>query len=269
MSLKNIRLAIIILTVLLIVINSDKISGHSPVFPETNSDPANAFLIAEPEKSWAIYTSLDQPERGDYYKFEMTTGQRIKISLLTAENPSVSGFLPSFALLVPGLDRGSELPAYVNVPAGYGALLMSGQDPGKASYEPFSPGWFYEVADLDISAPQNGIYYIVVYGNDGKTGNYGLPVGYLESFTVTEWFLVPYNLQKTYVWEGQNSLVTYGPVILALLLGSILLYRRNKQNKPPDSASKWLVSIAGFAFWGTAIGTTYQMCPGHECYGIE
>ncbi len=179
---------------------------------------------------------------------------------MASESPSISGFLPSFALLIPGsAQKNYNLPSYVEVPAGYGSTEVNGKDPGKASYEPFSPGWFYELATLTINAPVDGTYYIVVYDRDHKTGNYGLPVGYIESFTAVEWLTIPYNVHTTYVWEGQNNLVTYLPLILVIAIGGIFLYRRGNQGRAPKTLSKWLAAFAGLTFSGTTVGIIYQV----------
>ena len=83
-------------------------------------------------------------------------------------------------------------------------LLVDGTDPGQATYEPFSPGWFYEVGDLNMDAPTEGTYYVVVFedNHNDDTGShthgatsYGLVVGYIESFTPLELILVPYSAQ--------------------------------------------------------------------------
>ena len=249
-----------VLIVVLVIVPASPVFAHSPIFPEENHDPAHAYQISNPTKSWAVYTTLDHTDKGDYYKFMMSKGDKIEIALMTSESPSVSGFLPSFALMVPGSSEKNSLPPYIEVPAGYGTIVVNGTDPGKAWYEPFSPGWLYGVADLTINAPQDGTYYIVVYDNAQKTGNYALPVGYVESYTPTEFILIPYNVHTVYRWEGQNLFVTYLPLILVLAIGGIVVYWRSRQGKAPKGASKWLAAFAGLAFLGTTVGTIYQMC---------
>jgi hypothetical protein len=248
-----------VLITALVLVPASAVFAHSPIFPEENHDPAHAYQINNPAKSWAIYTTLDHPDKGDYYKFTVSKGDKIEIALMASESPSVSGFLPSFALMIPGSGQKSNLPSYVEVPAGYGITVVDGKDPGKASYEPFSPGWLYELADLTINAPIGGTYYIVVYDNDQKTGNYGLPVGYIESFTPAEFVMIPYNVHTTYVWEGQNRFVTYLPLILTITIGGIIIYWRSRQGKAPKGLSKWLAAVAGLTFLGTTAGILYQM----------
>jgi hypothetical protein len=243
--------------------------AHSPIFPEGNHDPSHAYEIGDPSKSWAIYTSLDHPDKADYYRFTVSKGEKIEIGLMTSESPSLSGFLPSFALMVPDSDEKNSLPSYVEVPVGYGTIVANGHDPGKASYEPFSPGWLYDLADLTVNAPTSGVYYIAVYEKTQKTGDYGLPVGYVESFTLAEWLTIPYSVHTTYVWEGQSLIVTYLPLILVLAVGGLIFYRRSRQGKAPDTLSKWLAAAAGLTFLGTALGILHQMILAMTVVGFE
>lgn len=253
----TILVAVLITALALVPVSA--VYAHSPIFPEENHDPSHAYEINNPAKSWAIYTALDHRDKGDYYKFTVSKGDKIEIGLMASQSPSASGFLPSFALMVPGSDQKINLPSYIEVPAGYGTIAVSGKDPGKASYEPFSPAWLYDLADLTIHAPTGGTYYIVVYDNNQKTGNYVLPVGYIESFTPAEWLMIPYNVHTTYLWEGQNLFIIYLPLVLAIAAGGIILYRRSQHGQAPSSVSKWLAAIAGLAFIGTTASIIYQM----------
>jgi hypothetical protein len=243
----------------LALVPASTVFAHSPIFPEGNHDPSHAYQIENPAKSWAIYTTLDHTDKGDYYKFTASKGDKIEIALMTLESPSVSGFVPSFALMVPGSEQKNNLPTYIEVPSGYGTIVVDGKNPGNASYEPFSPGWLYELANLTMNAPVGGTYYIVVYDNSQKMGNYVLPVGYIESFTPAEWLMLPYTVHTTYVFEGQNRFVTYLPLLLTLAVGSILLLWRSRQSKSPKGISKWLAAVGGLAFLGTTVGIIYQM----------
>ncbi|MDH4300290.1 MAG: hypothetical protein OEV54_06570, partial [Dehalococcoidia bacterium] len=144
------------------------------------------------------------------------------------------------------------------------------------TYEAFSPGWFYEVANMTTDAPVDGIYYVVVFGtmqsndthaneddenhdDDHEAARYGLVVGYVESFTPIELIMVQYSVQKVYAWEGQNQFVTLLPIILVLVIGGIILYLRSRKGRAPKDISKWLASLAGLAFLGSGVSIVYQM----------
>jgi hypothetical protein len=261
---------------LLVLVPVGTAFAHSPVFPGENHSPETAYHIDDPAKSWAIYDELDHPDLGEYYEFSMSRGEKIQLALLTPESPAEGGFLPSFALLVPEMTQGDEVPDYIEVPAGYGATVVEGHDPGGATYEAFSPGWYYEVAGMTTNATADGIYYVVVFGyaqnNDNHTdedyenhdhdhgaARYGLVVGYLESFTPVELIMVQYSVQRVYAWEGQDQFVALLPIILVLVIGGIILYFRSRKGRAPKGISKWLASFAGLAFLGSGVSILYQM----------
>ena len=205
--------------------------AHSPVFPEENHSPSTAYEISDPDKSWAIYTVLEH-EGVDYYRFMRFSGEKIQISLIVPESPSDSDFLPSFALLGPGLIPDEHIDDHIEVPSGYGSIMVDGSDPGQAVYEPFTPGWFYEVGSLTVSAPEDGNYYIAVFdsihdedahSHVQQDDNYALIVGYLEAFTPLELVLIPYSVQEIYSWEGQNQFIIFLPMILVLVVGGVII----------------------------------------------
>jgi len=243
--------------------------AHSPQYPEGNHSLETAYQIKDAAKSWAIYTALEHPDKGDYYKSTVSKGDKIQISLITPNRPSSSGFMPSFALLVPGLTQNDKVPAYIEVPAGYGAIVVAGSNPEEATYEPFSPAWFYELANLTMNAPTDGTYYMVVFDDNHKTGNYGLPVGYIEEFTPLEWVMIPYNVHLTYNWEGQNQVVTLLPIILVLIIGGAIIYWRNRKGMAPKGISKWLAAFAGLMFLGSALSIIYQMVLAFSITGVS
>jgi len=243
--------------------------AHSPQFPEGNHSLETAYQIKDAAKSWAIYTALEHPDKADYYKFTVSKGDKIQVSLITPDSPSSSGFMPSFALLVPGLNQNDSLPVYIEVPVGYGVIVVNGTALEEAVYEPFSPGWFYELANMTMDAPTDGTYYVMVFEKANNTGNYGLAVGYLEEFTLIEFITIPCKVLTIYTWEGQNRFITLLPIILALIIGGIMLYWRNKKGMAPKDISKWLAAFAGLMFLGSAASTIYQMLLAFSITGVS
>jgi len=242
--------------------------AHSPVFPEENHGPSTAYEIDDPAKSWAIYTRLEHEGVADYYKLTVSEGEKIQISLIVPDSPAQSGFLPAFTLVGPGITQHDSVPDYVEVPSGYGTIVIYGADPGKAAYEPFTPGWFYELCTLTMSAPSDGTYYVAVFnpelhknGHDHthKADSYAIIVGYVEEFTPLELILISSRVYEIYVWEGQNQLVIFLPLLLVVIIGGVITYRRSKRGQHPRGISKWLATFGGFSLLGTAAGTIYQI----------
>jgi hypothetical protein len=99
--------------------------AHSPLFPKGNHSLSTAYRIDGVDKSWVAYASIEQPDRADYYQFPRGRGQRIDLSLFSAGSPAVTGFRPSLALLVPGLDRCDTMPGFVQIPKNYGSCYAA------------------------------------------------------------------------------------------------------------------------------------------------
>jgi hypothetical protein len=238
---------------------STPVLAHSPVFPAGNHTLATAYQLDDAAKSWAIYTSLEQAGQADYYAFSCSVGEQIELSLITPENPVKSGFLPSIALLIPDQINGDSLPSGIDIPTGYGVMVEKGSVPSEVTYEPFAPGWYYELVHLTIAAPTAGTYFVVVYDAAQTTGKYGLPLGYLETFTFLEIVLIPYHLLLVYRWEGQSVFGALLPFIGVIIVGGFIIIRRNKNGQTPRSLVNWLADFGGLAFLGSAAITIYQM----------
>jgi hypothetical protein len=266
-----------ILLVTLVLAPATAVLAHSPVFPEENHDPSTAYEVDDPAKSWAIYTWLEVDGIADYYRFTISEGDKIQVSLIVPESPSHSGFLPSFALMGPGLNKKDYIPNYMEVPTGYGTVVVDGTDPGKAHYEPFTPGWYYEVSTFTMEAPNDGTYYVAVFNpelhNDNhnhvhEADSYAIIIGYIEEFTPMELILIPYRVQEIYVWEGQSRFIVFLPLLSVIIVGGLIAYRRSNQGRHPRGISKWLATFGGLAFVGTALGITYQILHAFTYTGI-
>jgi hypothetical protein len=255
---RAVRFAIMIIAVL-VLLPAFSASAHTPLFSHDNTSLQTAFVINDPAKSWAVYANLPSTNAAAYYRFQMDAGGDIDITLLSSEDPADSHFLPSFVLMIPGSLSNDPVPSFVDVPTGYGTIMVNGIDPGTATYEPFSPGWFYQLANLTLSAPVTGTYYVAVY-DQTNTGNYGLPVGYIEGYTIPEILMLPYDLQLVFVWEGQNIFVVLLPLILSLVLGGMLIHWRTTKGKgAKDDLSMWATAFGSLAFIGYAGIDAYQM----------
>lgn len=229
-------------------------SAHSPLFPSGNEALSHPFNIPDDTKSWAIYAQLEGGERAAYYDMSVTRGDHLLISLIAASDPNATGFLPSFALMGPGLGRHDSLPAFVQVPASVDVIRVDGSEPSNATYESFSPGYFYETAGLEMNATANGTYYIAVFAS-GPGGNYALAPGFRESYTPVEIILLPPAIVRVYVWQGEGLLSAIAPLLAVLVIGIGLVVWRRKGL----SATRWLMVISGLGFTGWALMLVYHI----------
>jgi hypothetical protein len=229
--------------------------GHSPLISGDSNKLDEAIFISDPIKSWAIYGELHEGREAHYYRFEIRKGQRIYISLMKPTDSEYEGFLPGFILMGPGLNIEGNIPDYIEKPALSNAVVISGVQPAKANYEPFTPGSFYQLAELNIFAPESGTYYVAVF-EPMQGGHYSLAIGQRESFSIIEWILVPVRLLSIYQWEGQSLIIISIPFVLVFTIFFIFLW---KSNRIPKTLFEWAGTIAGFLFIGTGFSVIFQM----------
>jgi hypothetical protein len=233
------------------------VSAHSPVFPGNNISLNSAYVVSDPTKSWALYTTL-QPGQVQYYRFDISQGQSIYVQLYKNTLASNLGFVPSFVLMGPGLTTNGTVPANVAVPPGASSIVMQGQQPDKGTYEGFGPGSFYDLGSVAVKAPATGSYYVAVY-DMANGGAYGLAIGELETHTPTEYLLIPYNVFQVHLWEGQNPLVVLAPLILVVIVGLGILVMRRDTRASLRSPFTLLGTLAGLIFIGTGAYNFAQM----------
>jgi hypothetical protein len=233
------------------------VSAHSPVFPGNNTSLNSAYVVNDPTKSWALYTTL-QPGQVHYYRFDMTQGQSIYVELYKNTQTSNLGFVPSFVLMGPGLTSNGTVPPNVVVPPGASSIVMQGQQPDKATYEGFGPGSFYSLGSVEVKAPVTGTYYVAVY-DAANGGAYGLAIGERETYAPIEYVLIPYNVFQVHLWEGQNPLVVLAPLYLVVIVGLGILIMRSDLHASLRSPFTLLGALAGLIFIGTGAYTLAQM----------
>ena len=246
-----------IFAILALVALAPWVAAHSPLFPEENHSLATAKQIEDMEKSFAIYHELEA-EEASYYKFEMKEGDRISLQLLTPDSPARTEFLPGLALLGPGILENDSLPAFVEVPSGYGKLVEQGDSTAEGELEPFTPGPIFDLARVDVLAPEDGLYYAVVFSGE-VGGNYALAVGYVEGFTFEEIVLLPMNLILIYQWEGQELWEALLPYLSVFLLGGMAAIYGYTRVKRPSSLAQWAALISALAFFGSSASVLYQL----------
>jgi hypothetical protein len=251
------RWLIILVTLILILIILVPISSaHVPVESGENDSLKSALHIDDPLKSWAIYDELDCLCAVRYYKFDLKSGDRLRVSIFT---PEEKVFAPSLAVMIPGSKFNQSLPYFVEVPNGYGTVLIPGSRPDKPGYEPFTPSSYYNIVDFDEIVNTTGTYYLAVFGIEAN-GKFGIAVGYSESFTLEEWVFIPFDVVDIHLWEGQNIWVIFAPLIIVLAFGKILLFwRMFKLKRSPKTINGYIGSFSALIYIGTSAMLLYQM----------
>jgi hypothetical protein len=221
-------------TILLVILLAPAVCGHVPLLPEENDNISSALHISDPTKSLAIYGFLGA-ERAQYYSFDSNAGQRIHLALQRSTNLEEKGFRPDLALLGPGLKTEGRLPDRLNLPSfpdGYGVMAISGNSSEAAVYEPFGPGSYYQMAELDLAAPVPGRYYVVIYNDASSSataGHYCLTMGYREISGFSDRIIAPLKLISVYLWEGQSLGTILIPYFVAVIIGILIILRKKKR----------------------------------------
>jgi hypothetical protein len=258
MKAKN--LAVITLIVMIFFLLVPLVMAHAPLGTGDNESIDKATVIPDPTISWALYSSLNSDGDAQYYTFNITSGQKLHVTMYKSMRTEDASFTPRLVIIGPYVASQGSIPSKITVPSGSNVRLVNQAEP-QPTYEPFSPSTFIGLADETLEDPTPGKYYLVVYeqSHTPQGGNYGLAVGDRETYTVDEWILIPFNLMTIYQWEGQSIALVLTPMIAALVVGVIFVAWRFKKQGNIGSPMAWLGAIAGITFVGTAATTLYQM----------
>jgi hypothetical protein len=230
------------------------VSAHAPLGVGSNEDIANATRFDTPDKSYVLYTGLHEGGEAQYYHFPMQKGQILYGSF---QVPGPGSMVPDIVIIGPGIEAAGTVPSFVEVPAGSGAMVIPGTTPGKPSYEPFSPQPIYEAGRFNVTVPNDGDYYIAVYGPTG--GKYSLAPGFLEEFTASEWLLIPFSVIAIHLWEGQSPFVVFAPLIVVVIGGLALLLLYRKELGLQNDPIRWTILLSGLLYLGGAAMTALQI----------
>ncbi|MFW6304813.1 MAG: hypothetical protein ACOC1V_03445 [Candidatus Saliniplasma sp.] len=245
-------IVLIIVAVLLLSINT--VYAHVPIVTDGNDSLEDAAHVHDPTKSWAIYSELPH-KTIHYYEMEFQEGDKLRAVLYL---PDRSDFVPDLVIMGPGMDGDGELNERVEVPEDYGYIIEKG-DLDEAEYEPFTPASYYYIAEYDWEVDVEGTYYIAVYDVDGEHGNYGLAVGAEERYGILEWINVPLDIVKIRMWEGQNLLEVFVPMLITIAAGLSIFALKKDDGWSPNNINGWLLSFGGLLYVGSGTIILYQM----------
>jgi hypothetical protein len=110
--------AFVVLMVSTCVAGIPPASAHAPASAGFNEDIANATVISNPEKSYAIYSDLHQSGEAQYYEFPMKSGQHLYGSVMV---PGPGSMVPDIVIMGPGIPASGNVRGRGNGDYGYTA----------------------------------------------------------------------------------------------------------------------------------------------------
>jgi len=226
--------------------------AHTPLEAEGGGSIGSAQVIPTPSKSWTLYEELHEPGEPHYYRVNLGEEERLVVSLFVPLGEALS-FTPSLAVIGPDIGGGGG-PEALEVPEGYGLEFVEGNRSLGPEYEPFTPASYIYVAEVRHEPRVPATYYFAVYEPE-EGGRYGLAVGYVEEFTALEWVMVPVDVFGIKLWEGQNPLLVFGPLVATVALGVWYVNGRETIKGAP----MWLGLSASMLYVGTAVNMFTQM----------
>lgn len=157
--------------------------AHVPYLERRDITPEQPFAVERVEQSIAVYGWLQKTNDVDTYVFSVTgTPTRLFVELLVPVHVAYLNFLPSFAVIGPGLPAATE-PLPFEIPKGQGVLVFDHESAKRPlEYEPFGGKWYFVGPELDDTVTATGTWQVVVWNRDGKRGDYTLAIGYEENF---------------------------------------------------------------------------------------
>lgn len=157
--------------------------AHVPYLEREDYSAERPFVVQDPEQSIAVYAWLQKTNDVDIYRLDVTgTSTRIVLELLVPVNLAYLKFLPTYALIGPGLPPPTE-PLPFAVPSGQGVLVFDHESEKRPlEFEPFGGKWYFIGPELDDTLPTAGTWRIAVWNREGRRGDYTLAIGFAERF---------------------------------------------------------------------------------------
>jgi hypothetical protein len=242
------------LAILVVVLFATPAMAHVPSFPRDNTSPDSAVAVSDAAKSWSFYDELATGQVR-YYRFSLAAGESLRVGTFT---PQATELTPSVVLMAPSLETTARPPPSVTVPEGMGSVVIEGERPAQASYEPFAPSADYHTVSIDRDVPADEAYLLAVYDPANRSGPVGVTIGYEEEFSPVEYATVPFDLVGVHLWAGQHPLVVLGPTVLTVLGGlGLVNARRHPDWQQPRL--RYTLAGAGLLIVGSGVKTAVQL----------
>lgn len=164
---------------------SAALPAHVSFFEEIDYSQEKPFVVSDSiENAKAVFARLEPASDIDVYAFTITAPLRVHARAFVPRVPDLEEFLPSLAVVGPGLPTtGEKLP--FALPDGYGAVVINNLTPGEKRplfYEPFSGKEYYDAPAFDQTVSAPGTWYVFYWDPYNRGGDYVAILGFREEF---------------------------------------------------------------------------------------
>lgn len=206
--------------------------------------------INEPWFMWFVMGALDRPGDVDVVTFEYEAGELFRAKMFIPAHQDLRHFAPIIALVGPGLPPGK---APFALPPGMG-IITATSDSQVPYFDIFTQMTFWPRAEIELTMPETGRYYMLVYGKPAGRALYALDIGILETYA--PWVIVNYPI---YWWQVREFL-QWGHVpaaMLPLLVSFGITWITRRRGLPHIHRSVWLLGLFGAVWLGAGLGAWF------------
>jgi hypothetical protein len=199
-------------TSLTAVLLSEIAQAHVPFLEERDFSSAQPYVVHEVTNSKSIHAQIGAPGDVDIYRISISKPVRIFASTTIPFCSQYRDFSVTFALTGPGLPRPDvELP--VKLAPGLGAIVVRDPAAGQRPtwVEPFSGRKMWTGPDYALDDAPPGTYELIVWNEQGRTGDYIAVIGEAEIFNAPEIRQVAMTSPK--LEHGTNLMVPCDPTV--------------------------------------------------------
>lgn len=187
-------------------------------------NPGGVVELPDAELSYAFYQELTRPDQVDFYRVTAHAGARLQASINIPHLPALADYGVSLALVGPGLPDldPAQLPAAARARLGDTASkgLVLPSQVSDSFQEPFTQTRYFGRQRLNMPAPADGSYMLLVWHPQGVPGKYVLSTGYRERFGPADLLRFPawwVDVHRYYGDAPRNAVAAYLSGIGALV----------------------------------------------------
>lgn len=205
--------------------------------------------IPDPQTSYAYYRelTLDSPihvyqlsmQAGDFFHAGINIPQLDRLQDYEVEmlllGPGLPGFTVQNNIPVTGEDASLDqslqetISNAIDLIADNAGGILAPSQVSEPFFEPFTQTNYWGRQVLELDAPQNGDYYLIVWNPDGQPGKYVLDTGTEEVFGLGDIFRFPVWWFETRLYFEQGPQLAFYAALAVIGVAALMIIRRSRR----------------------------------------